>query len=103
MEEDKGIIGTLADVFDECAEAVEEMTGKPAKGLRKGARVCRKTRKTAKSIEAAAVKAQKVAVKAQNNSSIPKLINQIKNTKIVGFQPYPDQVERTQVSGDNQE
>jgi hypothetical protein len=91
QDEDKGIIGTLADVFDECAEAVEELTGKPADGLRKGARVCRKTRKTARSIEAAVAKAQKVAIKTQNNSSIPKLIHKIKNTKIVGFQPYPDQ------------
>lgn len=91
QDDDKGLIGTLADVFDECAEAVEEMTGKPADRLRKGARVCRKTRKTAKSIEAAVAKAQKVSVKVQKNSSIPKLIHKIKNTKIVGFQSYPNE------------
>lgn len=87
--DDKGLIGTLADVFDECAEAVEEMTGKPANRLRKGARVCQKARKTAKSIEAAVAKAQKVSVKVQTNSSIPKLIHKIKNTKIIGFKAYP--------------
>jgi len=90
IDTDKGIIGTLGDVFDECAEAVEEMTGKPAEGLRKGARVCRKARKTAKSIEAAAAKTMRVSTKLQNNSSIPKLIKKIKETPIVIFQPYPD-------------
>jgi len=89
QDDDQGLIGTLADVFDECAEAVEEMTGKPADRLRKGARVCRKTRKTAKSIEAAVAKAQTVSAKVQKNSSIPKLIHKIKNTRIVGFQSYP--------------
>lgn len=86
--EDKGLIDLLGDVFDECAEAVEEVTGRPAPRLRKSARICRRAKKTAKSVVVAGAKMQAMAAK----SSVPKVINKIKDrvkdVKIVGYQPY---------------
>lgn len=86
--EDKGLIDLLGDAFDECAETVEEVTGRPAPRLRKSARICRKAKKTAKSVAVASQKMQAMAAK----SSVPKVINKIKDrvkdVKIVGYQPY---------------
>jgi DNA-binding ferritin-like protein len=91
MTEEKGLVDTLAEIFDDCAEAVEDITGKPAEKLRKGARVCRKAKKAAVSVQVAAVKMKRIQEKAHKSGAIDKVAKvakRIKDAKIVTITPY---------------
>ena len=87
-QEEKGLIDLLGDAFEECAGAIEEITGHPQPAMRKSARICRKVKKTATSVRVAGRKMKAMAEK----SSVPKVVEKIgqalKNSKIVGYRPY---------------